>query len=179
MLIRLYCETTFQITSQVRMGAPQAKLCMCVCGWHIFSEPSFHITFLQRYLASTDTPKATRRQYPALGRYRTLSATTNPTRKNRLEAGRKGTTSRTNDIATSLGSREKHSLHFLVCKCSRYWHTTYTYSASKDNGNCIHLECTIHVCCAPCKLSLQLCKHFSLEICSNFLHWNQQSTPAI
>jgi len=81
--------------------------CVCVCDWHIFSEPSFHLTFLQRYLASTDTPKATRRQYPALGRYRTLSATTNPTRKNRLEAGRKGTTSRTNDIATSLGSGQK------------------------------------------------------------------------
>lgn len=32
MLIRLYCETTVPVTSQVRMGAPQAKLCMCVVG---------------------------------------------------------------------------------------------------------------------------------------------------
>ena len=63
---------------------------------------SFHLTFLQQCLARRDAPRATRRQYPALGRQSTLSATTNPTRKKRLEAGMKGTTNRTTDMATSL-----------------------------------------------------------------------------
>jgi len=37
-------------------------------------------------------PWATMRQNPMDGMYRTRSATTNPTGKNRLEAGRKGST---------------------------------------------------------------------------------------
>ena len=39
-----------------------------------------------------------------LGMYRTLSASTKPTRKKRLEAGRKGKTIRINDTSTGSGT---------------------------------------------------------------------------
>ena len=42
------------------------------------------------YLCMSVNPYATRRHDPMEGRYNTRSATTNPTGKNRLEAGRKG-----------------------------------------------------------------------------------------
>lgn len=47
-------------------------------------------TFFFVYLLRVPNPKVSSMQYPALGRYRTLSATTKPTRKNRLLAGRNG-----------------------------------------------------------------------------------------
>lgn len=56
-------------------------------------------------------PTATNMQCPALQRNRTLSATTNPTRNRRFDAGRNGRTSRDNESATNLG----------LCK-----HTVYT-----------------------------------------------------
>jgi len=45
---------------------------------------------------------ATRRHAPMLGRYRTLSATTNPTGKRRLEAGKNGRQKRASERHTLL-----------------------------------------------------------------------------
>lgn len=44
------------------------------------------------WLSRTSKPQATSRQKPILGAYRIRSATTNPTGKNRLEAGMNGST---------------------------------------------------------------------------------------
>ena len=52
--------------------------------------PLWADTFFLVCLLRTPNPNVSSMQYPALGRYRTLSATTKPTRKNRLLAGRKG-----------------------------------------------------------------------------------------
>ena len=48
------------------------------------------VTVTHTWLTRIVKPCATMRQKPMLGRYRTLSATTNPTGKKRLEAGMKG-----------------------------------------------------------------------------------------
>ena len=65
----------------------------------------------------TGFPRATRRQNPMEGMYRTLSARTNPTGKNRFEAGRKGIHSRDIDISRGMQSFRStyiyYNFHFL------------------------------------------------------------------
>jgi len=55
--------------------------------------------------SKTWKPTATRRQNPMLGTYRTRSATTKPTGKNRLDAGING-----NTISTTLCSNNQHQI---------------------------------------------------------------------
>jgi len=57
----------------------------------------------------TGFPRATRRQNPMEGIYRTLSARTKPTGKNRFEAGRKGIHRR--DIDTRRGRQSLRSTY--------------------------------------------------------------------
>ena len=57
---------------------------------HSSARPNLATTWFFRSIFSQ--PKASRRQKPIEGRYKTRSATTNPTGKNKLEAGMKGKT---------------------------------------------------------------------------------------
>ncbi len=59
-------------------------------------------TFLNCRVLMEATPKATSKQYPALGRYSTLSAITNPTRMKMFDAGRNGITIMAKDRVTTL-----------------------------------------------------------------------------
>ena len=60
------------------------------------------LTFVGIIFSRALNPRATSKQYPMLGTYRTLSATTKPTGKNRFEAGKNGTARRAKLINKAL-----------------------------------------------------------------------------
>ena len=57
-------------------------------------------------------------QYPALGRYNTLSAITNPTLKKKFEEGRNGRTKNTKHIVINLREDKKRIIHNFTIKLS-------------------------------------------------------------
>ena len=93
--------TTIVLLNRVQKKKRESKLPVLTSLQWIHSIAKFTFLYLSLW-HSLDTPSTKSMQNPRLGKYSTRSAITNPTLKNKLEAGRNGTIINARLIVSSL-----------------------------------------------------------------------------